>query len=170
MESFAASGVIPDKGITMSQAFVKEPEGKDFEVLPDRPISEHPNFVTRDGLAAIERELARLDEAHAAAVRAADRQQIAHSERDRRYWTARRASAQIVDTLPDSTRVQFGSAVTIERDDGRRQRFRIVGEDEADPSAGTISHVAPLARAMFGKAVGDIVAAGDQEAEIIAVE
>ncbi len=57
----------------MSQAFVKEPEGKDFEIPPDRPISGHPNFVTRDGMAAIERELARLDDVHAEAVRAGDR-------------------------------------------------------------------------------------------------
>ena len=36
------------------------------------------------------------------------------------------------------------------------QVFRIVGEDEADPSRGSISHVSPLARAMFGKRVGDL--------------
>ena len=154
----------------MSQAFVKEPEGKDFESPPDRSISSHPNFVTRDGMAAIERELARLDDVHAEAVRAGDRQAIAHSERDLRYWTARRASAQMVEPPSGSTRVQFGSAVTIERDDGRTQRFRIVGEDEADPNDGTISHVAPLARAMVGRTVGDTVAAGDQEAEITAID
>jgi hypothetical protein len=49
--------------------------------------------------------------------------------------------------------------VTIVRDDGREQTFRIVGEDEADPSQGSISHVSPLARSMFGKRVGDVVQA-----------
>ena len=55
------------------------------------------------------------------------------------------------------------------RDDGREQSFRIVGEDEADPAQGTISHVSPLARALFGKAVGDVVRAGQGEAEIKAI-
>jgi len=55
--------------------------------------------------------------------------------------------------------------VTIVRDDGREQTFRIVGEDEADPAKGSISHVSPLARSMFGKRVGDVVRAGNGEAE-----
>ena len=60
--------------------------------------------------------------------------------------------------------------MTIVRDDGREQMFRIVGEDEADPSKGSISHVSPLARSMFGKRVGDVVRAGDGEAEIIRIQ
>ena len=54
--------------------------------------------------------------------------------------------------------------MTIVRDDGREQTFRIVGEDEADPAKGSISHVSPLARSMFGKRVGDVVRAGNGEA------
>ena len=57
----------------------------------------------------------------------------------------------------DCDSVRFGCQVTIERDDGRRQTFRIVGEDEADPAEGTLSYVAPLARALIGKEVGDVV-------------
>jgi hypothetical protein len=38
--------------------------------------------------------------------------------------------------------------VTLRRDDGGEQSFRIVGEDEADPSRGTLSHLSPLARAL----------------------
>jgi transcription elongation GreA/GreB family factor len=53
------------------------------------------------------------------------------------------------------------------RDDGRRQTFRIVGEDEADPARGTLSHVSPVARALFGKEVGDIIRAGQSDAEIV---
>ena len=56
--------------------------------------------------------------------------------------------------------------VTIDRSDGRRQTFRIVGEDEADPAHGTISHASPLARSLFGKSVGDVVRAGADDAEI----
>jgi transcription elongation GreA/GreB family factor len=65
--------------------------------------------------------------------------------------------------------VHFGSTVTIEREDGRRQTFRIVGEDEADPAKGTISYVSPVARALTGKRVGDMVQAGASEAEIVAI-
>jgi transcription elongation GreA/GreB family factor len=60
--------------------------------------------------------------------------------------------------------------VTFTRDGGREQTFRIVGEDEADPANGTISHVSPLARALLRRVVGDVVRAGKDEAEITAIE
>ncbi len=65
--------------------------------------------------------------------------------------------------------VAFGSTVTFSRADGRVQKYRIVGEDEADPKAGSISFVSPVARALMGKAVGDVVSVGDQELEIVAI-
>jgi transcription elongation GreA/GreB family factor len=68
---------------------------------------------------------------------------------------------------PDT--VQFGTEVTIVRDNGRRQAFRIVGEDEADPANGSISYVSPLARALLGKQIGDTVQAGATDAEITAI-
>jgi transcription elongation GreA/GreB family factor len=152
----------------MSRAFVKEEEGGEaFEDLPDRPISPHPNFVTPKGLAFIEAELTRLHEEHAAALAAEDKVSIAKTSRDLRYWTARRASAQVVQPPQDASEVHFGSTVTIERDDGRSQTFRIVGEDEADPAKGTISYVSPLARALTGKSVGDVVQAGGSDAKIV---
>lgn len=153
----------------MSRAFVKETDSETIELLPDRPVSAHPNFVTPQGLAAIERELARLDAAHAAAVAAGDKAAIAAAQRDLRYWTARRASAQVIEAPADTSRVQFGSTVTLARDDGRKQTFRIVGEDEADPAQGTLSHVAPLARVLFGKSVGDVVSVGAGHAEIVTI-
>jgi transcription elongation GreA/GreB family factor len=154
----------------MSSAFVKEPEGGEaFEDLPDRPISPHPNFVTPEGLARIEAELERLHQEHAAAIAADDKPALARTSRDLRYWTARRNSAQVVTPPPDHSEAHFGSTVTIERDDGRRQTFRIVGEDEADPAKGTISYVSPVAQALTGKRVGDVVMAGTSEAEIVAI-
>src|SRR6185436_19887649 len=139
----------------MSSAFVKEPEGGEaFEDLPDRPIPPHPNFVTPEGLAEIEAELERLHREHAAAQAADDKAALSKTSRDLRYWTARRNSAQVVQPPQDAAEVHFGSTVTIERD-GRQQTFRIVGEDEADPSRGTLSYVAPLARALTGKGVGE---------------
>jgi transcription elongation GreA/GreB family factor len=153
----------------MSRAFVKEPDGGEaFEHLPDRPISPHPNLVTPEGLARIAETLARLHDENARAQVAGDRAALASTARDLRYWTARRASAQVVPPPADGIRVQFGSTVTIVRDGGRKT-YRIVGEDEADPAMGTLSHVAPLARALFGRQVGDIVRAGSSDAEVIAI-
>ena len=154
----------------MSSAFVKEPEGGEaFEDLPDRPISPHPNFVTPEGFSRIEAELERLHREHAAAQEADDKASLARTARDLRYWTARRNTAQVVTPPADAAEAHFGSTVTIEREDGRRQTFRIVGEDEADPARGTLSHAAPLARALFGKSVGDVVKAGQSDAEIVEI-
>jgi transcription elongation GreA/GreB family factor len=153
----------------MSNAFVKEEEGGETVDLADQPVSPHPNFVTASGLAAIEAELARLQPQYAAAQAASDRGALARTARDLRYWNARRSSAELVPPPTNTSSVQFGSAVTIVRADGRRQTYRIVGEDEADAAKGTLSYVSPLARALLGKAVGDTVRAGNADAEIVAI-
>ena len=152
----------------MSRAFVKE--GDDVIALPDRPVSEHPNDVTPEGLAQIEEALQAAQRAHAAAQAAGDRDALASASRDLRYWNARRSTARVVLKEADNSVVRFGHTVTIEREDDRTQAFRIVGEDEADPAKGTISHVSPLARALFGKAVGDVVTVAGGEAEIVKIE
>ena len=101
----------------MSKAFTKEPDGGDvYDDLPDRPISPH-NLVTERGLELIEAELARLHAAHAAAHEANDRPLLAKTNRDLRYWTSRRATAQVVDPPADASEVRFGATVTILRDD-----------------------------------------------------
>jgi transcription elongation GreA/GreB family factor len=152
----------------MSRAFVKDGEDA-FDEPPDRPVSPHPNLVTPEGLAAIEATLAHLHEDYAAAQRSHDRAALALAARDLRYWTARRTSAQVVIPPADHDKVHFGSTVTIEREDGRPQTYRIVGEDEADPAHGTISYVSPVAHALLGKEVGDVVRAGNSDAEIVAI-
>ena len=153
----------------MSKAFTKEPETGDvYDDLPDRPVSPH-NLVTPKGLEMIEGELARLHVEHAVAQEANDRALLAKTNRDLRYWTSRRATAQVMEPPKDAKEVHFGSTVTILREDGRRQTFRIVGEDEADPSAGTLSYVSPVAQALMGKQVGDVVEAGAAEAEIVEI-
>jgi transcription elongation GreA/GreB family factor len=155
-------------GHAMSRAFVKESDTA-AAVLPERPVSAHPNLVTPEGLAAIEREIDRLGAAHADAAAAGDNAAIAAVTRDLRYWTARRTNAQVVAPLAESDTVQFGSTVTVRRDDGREQKFRIVGEDEAEPSRGTLSYVSPLARALFGKAVGDAAEVAGGGVEILRI-
>lgn len=158
----------------MSVAFTRE---EDLEAtaadLVDRPISPHPNHVTPEGLAQIEAELASARAAYTKAQTEgsieADRTAMARATRDLRYWSARRASAQLLETTPDG-RVRFGGAVTIEREDGRTQTWRIVGEDEADPAKGSVSHVSPLARALMGKREGDGATVAGQSVEIVAVD
>ena len=154
----------------MSKAFTKEAEGGDiYDDLPDRPVPQH-NLVTPKGLELIEAELARLHVDHAAAHDADDRMKLAKINRDLRYWTSRRSTAQVVEPPKDASEVRFGATVTISRDDGREQTYRIVGEDEVDPAAGTLSYVSPLAQAIMGKQAGDVVQAGPTEAEIIAIK
>ena len=153
----------------MSKAFTREPEGGDvYDDLPDRPISPH-NLVTPRGLELIETELARLHEAHAAAHDADDKPLLAKINRDLRYWTSRRATAQVVEPPGKVGEVQFGSKVTLEREDGRRQTYRLVGEDEADPAHGTLSYVSPLAQALMSQPIGETVAAGGGEATIVEI-
>ena len=152
----------------MSRAFVREKDVDYLEVLPERPISEHPNDVAKTGLTQIEHALAATSEAYIAAQASTDRAALAAAGRDLRYWTSRRATARVVSEPTDRSEVRRGTAVTIMRDDGRDQTF--VGEDEADPSQGSISHVSPLAKATFGKRVGDVVRAGAGEAKILQIQ
>src|SRR5579871_3379199 len=140
----------------MAVAFTRE---EDYESraadLPDRPVSAHPNLVTASGLAAIETALAEARAAYAAAQAeggvSADRTAMARATRDLRYWSSRRASAQLTEPEPQDGLAQFGRTVEIEREDGRTQTFRIVGEDEADPAHGSVSYVSPLARGLLGR-------------------
>lgn len=158
----------------MSVAFTREEDHEATAAdLPDRPISPHANLVTPQGLAMIEAELADARAAYTAAQSAgdvsADRTAMARATRDLRYWSARRASAQLVEPTPDAQVVTFGGQVTFDREDGRRQTFRIVGEDEADPAQGAVSYVSPLAQAVLGKAVGDEAVVAGSEVEIVAI-
>jgi transcription elongation GreA/GreB family factor len=158
----------------MAVAFTRE---EDYEAqaadLPDRPISPHPNLVTAAGLAAIEQALADARAAYAAAQAdggvSTDRTAMARATRDLRYWSARRANAQLTEPEGPTDKALFGRTVEIEREDGRKQTFRIVGEDEADPTKGSISYVSPLASALLGKSVGDVAMVNAAEVEIVAV-
>jgi transcription elongation GreA/GreB family factor len=149
----------------MSRAFVRETDGIDD--LPERSVSDHPNEVTRGGLEQIEAALAAAQDDYAAAQAAGDREGLSRAGRDLRYWTARRSTAVVVPEPEDNSVVRFGHTVTIIRSGGREQTFRIVGEDEANPAAGTISQISPLARALFGRGVGDIVSVAGGETEIV---
>jgi transcription elongation GreA/GreB family factor len=160
----------------LSVAFTKEDSAETASetLLPDRPIPPDPNLVTEAGLKALEFQLQQAREACEAAQKIEDvnerRRQAAIPLRDARYFAARVRTAQVVADPTSTDIVAFGSTVTFRRDDGRIQKYRIVGEDEADPKAGSISFVSPVAKSLMGKAVGDVVGASGHELEIIAIE
>ena len=96
----------------MSRAFVKETDDG-FEGLPDKPISEHPNDVTKEGLQQIEAAVTAAQQAHAAAQASGDRAAMATASRELRYWSARRATAPVVPESEDRSQARFGHTVTI---------------------------------------------------------
>lgn len=153
----------------MSRAFVREPEGGEaFEDLPDRSVSPH-HLVTPAGLARMDAEIASLEKRVTDAQARDDKAEVVRFSRDLRYWSARRVSAEVVPPPTDTSHARFGAEVTFEREDGRQQTYRIVGEDEADPAKGSLSYVSPLAQALMGKEVGDTVTVGQGQAEIISI-
>jgi len=159
----------------LSVAFTKEESAETASetLLPDRPISDHPNLVTETGLKALERQLDEARQVYEAAQRIEDvndrRREAAIPLRDLRYFSERVRTAQLVPDPASSDVVAFGSTVTFKRNDGRVQKYRIVGEDEADPKAGSISFASPVARSLMGKGVGDVAGSGSQELEIVAI-
>jgi transcription elongation GreA/GreB family factor len=156
---------------TMSRAFVKEQDDADtIEELPERPVSTHPNAVTPRGLRLIDEEIDKHRKELAHAQHVADRNLIARASRDLRYWTQRRATAQLIQPAKNPNKAAFGVRVAIKRDDGRKQTFAIVGEDEADLDKGLIAYTAPIARALIGAGIGDQVEIPGGEAEIVSLE
>lgn len=153
----------------MSRAFTKELDDVPDD-LGERPLSPHDNLVTANGLRLIEAELTRLQAELGQATAAGDKSALAHVSRDLRYWTSRRETAELNLADKDSDVVRFGMRVTVENEDGRQQHWAIVGEDEADPAQGSISHISPLAVALFGKSKGDLVNVNGREFEIISFE
>jgi len=152
----------------MSRAFTREEDSENaIAGVGERPISTYRNLVTERGLAQIEENLADLRDVLAKAEKKADRERIAVVSRDLRYWTARRENAELSVPEPGSDVVRFGMGVTLEGDDGKKVHWKIVGEDEADPTKGSISHVSPMAVALFGKKVGDVAAVNGKEWEIV---
>ncbi|MCI0439888.1 MAG: transcription elongation factor GreA [Chloroflexi bacterium] len=53
--------------------------------------------------------------------------------------------------------VEFGSSVTVENAQGRKQKYTVVGSAEAAPLEGKISNESPVGKALLGRKVGDQV-------------
>lgn len=160
----------------MSVAFTREESAETAaEVeLPDRPISQDLNLVTATGLEALANAMTESRAAYNSAQQIEDagerRRAVAVASREMRYYADRLTTAQVVLRPVEFGAVAFGHQVMFKRDDGRRRVFRIVGEDEADPRNGSISYVSPVARALIGKAAGDVVLVADHEIEILSIE
>ncbi len=125
-------------------------------------IAEGPNPVTPEGFAQIEGHVARIEAALGTETNPLLRETL---ERDLRYWTVQKGRAEIVPPQADGDAAVFGSLVTILRN-GRRQTFRIVGEDEALPTEGKVSWRSPIAQAVLGAQAGDVVEMEKPRAEI----
>ena len=163
----------------MSRAFVKEDASADAKiVLPDKPISSHPNYVTKPGLQLLrnahreaEDELYRLANDDSGDAK----QKKSQLERDLRYLKARLESAKVVDTEDGSLHVvRFGATVTVRDEENIERVLSIVGEDEAAISRGFVSWVSPLARSLQGAHAGDVVVwqrpVGEMELEVLKIE
>ncbi len=164
----------------MSRAFVKEPDdGGPPDALPERPISEHTNYVTPAGHRQLRQEAAALQERRMALHERGDDaladDELPYIDRDLRYISARLEGAIVVDPAGQPRdEVAFGAAVTVAQVGADDRTFIIVGEDEADLTSGKVSYVSPLADALLGAAVGDRVTwrrpAGDLELRVVAIE
>ena len=163
----------------MSRGFVKEDDlehaGTD---PPERPVSPHPNYVTPAGLKALESNAMALDKERASLIGQKDnesaKQRLAVIDRELRYLSTRLEQAILVEPAKqDKDTILFGATVEVEDEHGKLLHFHIVGEDEADIAQQKVSYVSPIAKALIGRKVGDIVAwqrpAGILELEVIKI-
>jgi len=137
----------------MSRAFVKEDDDLPEPPTPERPVSGAPNYVTPRGARLIAQAIVELKEE---LTRSIVEDAAAACRRDLRYWHSRRATMRIVSPISMHEMAAFGTRVTIRRGSVTSE-VMIVGEDEADPATGLIAWTAPLARALDGAEVGDVV-------------
>ena len=133
--------------------------------------------MTRAGYERLKEELDRLKRVDRHAITRAIAEARAHGDlsENAEYHAAREkqgfiearineleakvGTAEVLDPPTSGDRVTFGSTVRLEDEDGKETRYQIVGSDETDPSHGRISIMAPLARTLIGKKVGDSVVA-----------
>ena len=146
----------------MSVAFRREGDDEHLEPKFEIPIPPGPNLVTPRGLAQI---AARVGELEAGLARLleeqADQPRIDAVKRDLRYWQTRQITAEVVP-MPSGAMVEIGTEVSF-RHNGKPRSITITGDDEADPAAGKVSFSAPLARALLGAEVGDVLDFGGKE-------
>lgn len=100
------------------------------------------------------------------------RKRLRELDKRLRYLGGLLKDVQLVDPEQlTGNRVCFGSTVRVLDESGKERSYTIVGEGEADYRQQSISHLSPVAKALHGKQVGDIVLvltpAGEVELEIV---
>ena len=164
----------------MSRGFVKEGDQEEVPLVPPRadlPAGE-TNYVTQVGLDALLaekeemlREITLLDTTNENEYRIA----LNYINARLLLLTERIATAKIIDVKEQPRdEVRFGATVTLQIDKSNKlQKFQIVGADEADITKGKIAFVAPLARLLMEKKVGDEailkLARGNRVFKIVAI-
>ena len=144
----------------MSVAFRRDSDEEHKEPRFEIPLPPGPNLVTERGLDQIRERIGQLEQQIASG---ADEAAVEEARRQLRYWKTRQATAQIAPE-PPTDQAAFGSRVKF-RLNGAERMICIVGDDEADPAGGSISFSAPLAKALLGGAVGDLLPfAGKEDA------
>ncbi len=161
----------------MSRAFVNEDHAAAQANQPvERRVSDQPNYVTANGLRQLQQRVTELNALRnqlQAQGERGDKQRLADTERDIRYFAARVQSAQVVPAATSRSKVQIGSRVRFVDEQDQEHQVQLVGEDEADAGRGMINWGSPLGRALLGAGPGDEVLwrrpAGDQMIEIIEI-
>jgi len=156
----------------MSRAFVKEPDGDQAELdLPERPQSDHPNYMTQTGLEKMQSTVVALRQEQSLLKKQDDlsaKSRVKVVEADLRYLEKRIQCAIPVDVSKQkSQEIRFGATVKLIDENDQEYIFTIVGEDEAEPDQGFISWVSPLARELLGKKTDWERPAGDLKLEIL---
>jgi len=160
----------------VSRAFVNEPEGDQAESnLPERPQSDHPNYMTQTGLDKMQSTVSALRQERSLLKKEDDlsaKTRVKVIEAELRYLEKRIQCAIPVDISKQiSKEIRFGATVKLIDENDQEYIFSIVGEDEAEPNQGRISWVSPLARELVGKKTDDVVMwerpAGNLEIEIL---
>ncbi|ARS35122.1 GreA/GreB family elongation factor [Pontibacter actiniarum] len=153
----------------MSRAFVKEDDAGQPPIIPPRAAlpAGVTNYVTPQGLEQLRQELSGLEAARAKTE--ANHEDEANRTRELTVMNGRIsaladriASAKVVDVRQQpNDEVRFGATVTLRTQSGGKsgahRTFTIVGVDEASIAEGKIAFVAPIAKAVVGRAVGEAV-------------
>jgi transcription elongation factor GreB len=165
----------------VSKAFTKDDEGAGDAplVLPRRaplPVGT-PNYVTRRGLELLHAELAAAQGRRSVqAGSAAERARELSLQAARAAEIAQRIATSVLVESEQQPKdeVRFGAKVSVRNAAGVARSYRIVGVDEADAARSAIAFVAPLARALLGKRVGDFASVrtpnGEDELEILGID
>jgi len=144
----------------MSVAFRRDGDDEHLEPKFEIPIPPGPNLVTARGKALINEKVTALE----TAIASAEPERVEALKRELRYWQTRQVTAEVVPA-PSGDTVEIGTTVSF-RLNGKARVLSIVGDDEADPGAGLVAFSSPLARALMGAEVGEMVDWAGQEGAI----